>query len=40
LSWLKEVWPAFARRADADDDPVFAVDEAVRGNMIVDFKEL
>jgi hypothetical protein len=34
------LWPPFARRADADDGPVIAVDEAMRGDMIVDFKKL
>jgi hypothetical protein len=31
--------PPFARRANADTGPVIAVDEAMRGHMIVDFKK-
>jgi len=34
------LWPPFAPRANADDRPVVAVDQAMRGHMIVDFKKL
>jgi hypothetical protein len=34
------LWPPFARWADADDGAVVAVDQAMRGHMIVDFKKL
>jgi hypothetical protein len=34
------VWPPFAGRADSDNGPVIAVDEPMRGYVIVDVKKL